>query len=266
MKHAVWVTMMCGLIAYSCMGTETQNPSDPLRSFKDSGCKKERSSAVNATADTATASQSLVSTNYSGETAGLKCIAWEILGDNRTKIDLYNFEGACGAQWSGQAATGTDGELQLALVNPQCLIASCGWCIYDWSFEVEGLDVSKALSVGLGIDTCPGERDVERFEATLPIDVETSGILCNYANFNALGWQAMALTECGTTGMPCQGTDMCDTATTPTELACAGDLVCADNGNSDERICVKSCSTDEDCGSLGVSACTDGLCRPKSNW
>lgn len=264
MKHAAWATMICGLIAYSCAGTETQNPGDPLKSFKDSGCKKEKQGLPEA--DVVRLGEGLVSTDYSGDTAGLNCIAWEVLDNNRTKVDLYNFHGACGAEWTGKAKIGEDGDLQLSLVNPECLIARCGWCIYDWSFEVVGLDTSKPLPLSLGIDTCPGEQPIEKAIATLPVNAKPSGILCNYAHFGALGWQAQALSECGKVGMPCTGTSMCTTSTAATELTCADDLVCTDNGNPDERICAKPCTADADCGTKGVLGCAEGLCRPKNNW
>jgi hypothetical protein len=264
MKKAVWATTLCGLIAYSCSGTETQNPVSPLLSFKGSPCKKEANQASGT--GTATAAQALVSIDYSPETAGLQCIAWEAVGTDKLKIDLYNFEGACGAQWTGKAAIENDGGLGLSLVNPECMIASCGWCIYDWSFEVEGVDLGRPLTVGVGIDTCPGEQAIRNATATLPVDAQSSGILCNYANFNALGWQALSLKTCGTLAMPCNGTSMCQSYPVTTDLTCQGDLVCSDNGNADERICAKPCSVDDDCGTLGVLECRDGLCRPKNNW
>lgn len=273
MKKAAWATTLVGLIAFACAGTETQNPGEPLKTFKDSGCKKEAGKSVSnlrgtsrTSAEVATASAALVSTDYSAEIAGLKCFAWEIVGTDSLRIDLYNFEGACGAQWTGRAAIEADGALGLSLINPDCRIASCGWCIYDWSFEVAGVDLSKPLPVGVGIDTCPGERAVESIPATIPVNTQTSGILCNYAHFGALGWQAMALSQCGTVGMPCSGTSMCQSYPVTTAVSCQGDLVCTDNGNASEQICAKPCVTDPDCGALGVSTCQTGLCRPANHW
>jgi hypothetical protein len=261
---AAWVVTICGLVAYSCSGTETQNPSNPLKSFSDSGCKKEKKNT--GSGNGATAAQAIVSVDYSAETAGLKCFAWEKVGSDRIKIDLYNFESVCGAKWRGEVEIGQDGALQLSLVNPGCNIASCGTCIYDWSFEVEGVDTSNPVPVHVGIDTCPGERDIQSTTALLPVDLTPSGILCNYADWNGLGWQAMSLSQCGTVAMPCSGTSMCQGYPATTDLTCQGDLVCTDNGNADQMICAKPCNVDEDCGALGVLACADGLCRPKNNW
>jgi hypothetical protein len=265
MNRLVWVTPLVVLIIYACTGTETQNPGDPLKSFQGSGCKKE-AATTKSRSDTATAAQILVSTDYSAETLGLKCVAWETVGSSGLKIDLYNFEGACGADWTGQAALENDGSLKLALVNPECSISKCGICVYDWSFEVEGVDTSRPVSVNVGLDTCPGEQALENYTALLPVAQNSSGILCNYADFGALGWQAAALSECGTQGMPCQGTAMCQTTTTSNEPSCLGDLVCTNNGNTDESVCAKPCSSEEDCGQHGVLTCKNGLCRPKSTW
>jgi hypothetical protein len=274
MKTAAWVTtVICGLLAYSCSGTETQNPVNPLLNFKDSGCKKENAAASNSSSSgIATAAQALVSTDYSAETAGMKCFAWEVVDDHRLKIDLMNFEGSCGAEWTGQAAIASDGSLQLSLVNPECRIALCGTCMYDWSFEVEGVDTSKDVAVSLGIDTCPGGEPVVmpivRASATLPTAAQERGIVCNYADFTGLGWQAMALGQCGTAAMPCTGTNMCaaDPAATTTEPTCQGDLLCTDNGNADQRICAKACAADADCGTLGILSCQAGHCRPANRW
>ena len=71
-----------------------------------------------------------------------------------------NLEGACGAQWEGAALVNDDGSLTFRLDNPKCLVASCGWCIYDWSFEVSGVEATGAeLPVSIIVDTCPGEQD-----------------------------------------------------------------------------------------------------------
>jgi hypothetical protein len=270
MKTVAWVTtMLCGLLAYSCTGTETQNPASPLLNFKDSGCKKENATASSGSG-IATVAQAMVSTDYSMETAGLKCFAWEVVDDHRLKIDLLNFDGSCRAQWFGQAANASDGSLQLALVNPECHIADCGTCMYDWSFEVEGVNVSKDLAVTLSIDTCPGGEPVtmpiRSVSATLPVAAQQGGILCDYADFTGLGWQAMVLGQCGTAAMPCSGTSMCTSTLPTTDPSCQGELVCSDNGNVDQRVCVRACAADADCGTLGVLSCQAGLCRPANHW
>lgn len=273
MKTAAWVTMVCGVLVCSCSGTETQNPSNPLKGFKDGGCKKENALAsVNSTnGGIATATQALVSTNYSAETTGLKCFAWEVVSDNRLKIDLYNFDGACGAAWTGKAAIESDGGLKLSLINPDCRIALCGTCMYDWSFDVEGVDTSKDVALSLSIDTCPsGEvsTPIKNANVTLPTAAKASGILCNYADFNGLGWQAMALDQCGTTGMPCMNAlnSLCNSNASTDPPSCQAEMICTDNGAAEQRICAKACVADADCGSLGILSCQEGLCRPANRW
>lgn len=265
--------MVCGVLVYSCSGTETQNPSNPLKSFKDGGCKKENAlaSANGTNGGIATATQALVSTDYSAETTGLKCFAWEVVSDNRLKIDLYNFEGACGADWKGKAAIEGDGGLKLSLVNPDCMIALCGTCMYDWSFDVVGVETSKDVALSLSIDTCPSgavSTPIKNFSVTLPTAAKASGILCNYADFGGLAWQAMALSQCATVGMPCNNVTngMCPSTPVSTEMTCQGDLICTDNGTAEQRICAKPCAADTDCGSLGILTCKEGLCRPANNW
>jgi hypothetical protein len=270
MNKTIWFTALSGLVIYACTGTgtgtETQNPNNPLKSFQDSGCKKAGPKKSTTDGETATAAQALVSTDYSAETRGLQCLAWETVGNDGLKIDLYNFEGDCGSQWSGQAALESNGRLGLTVANPECVQADCGYCIFDWSFEVTGVDTSHPVSIDVNIDACPRTTMQTTQSVLLPVAENSSGILCRYANFDALMWQAAALSECGTQGMPCQGIDMCQTTSTTTEPSCTGDLVCTNNGDPNQPICTKACTNDEDCGSHGVLTCKDGLCRPKANW
>lgn len=270
MNKFTWCSTLV-LLAFSCAGTETQNPANPLTSFKDSGCKKENGTKAIAALkkfgnDYATASQAVVSTDYSSETQGLQCFAWEALEDGQVKVDLINFESACGPKFVGDAKLDSSGALQLSVTNPGCMLADCGSCIYDWSYEVTSVDTSRPLLVRMGIDVCPGSQDIRYINATLPVDTQSSGILCRYANYGALGWQASVLTQCGTVGMPCINTSMCSSGSNATIQSCEGDLVCTDNGNVEQRICARACGADADCGALGVLTCNGGLCRPKNVW
>lgn len=278
MNKVAWLSGIVGLFAISCSGTETQNPADStgkLNSFKDSGCKKETRKLAGG--DTATAAQALVSTDYTSETVGLKCIAWEVIEEGRIKVDLINWESSCGPKFVGDARMKESGSLELFLSNPGCSIAHCGTCIYDWSFDVQGVETKKPLPLDVAIDVCPGENAIEAAgasfpivtrNAALPLDAQPTGILCNYADFGALGWQAQALSECGTNAMPCNNAPngMCGLSGTANEPTCQGDLVCSDNGTAEQRVCAKPCATNADCGTLGVLTCSRGLCRPAANW
>jgi hypothetical protein len=269
MKYLASILTLTCLTSLACNGTETQNPAvnpgGPLVSFGNSGCKKE------VLANASRSTQAIVSgdagvISYGDEVAGLKCFAWQVTGTDRVKVSMINFEDACGAQWQGNAAIESTGKLDLSLVNPQCLIALCGSCIYDWSFEVKGVDISQNLPVTATVDTCPGQQEIKTTSVELPLGTESSGILCRYADFNALGWQAMSLGTCGSVGMPCTGTSMCSTTANPDAQTCQGDLTCTDNGDVTQMICAQSCTLDSDCGTTGAQSCQTGLCRPKTAW
>lgn len=256
------------LTILACNGTETQNPGNSggtLVTFGNSGCKKETlANALRSTQAETLGDSGVIS--YGEEVAGLKCFAWQTTAADSVKVSLVNFEEACGAEWQGNAEFEAEGALKLSLVNPQCRIAKCGTCIYDWSFEVRGVRAGENLPVTVNIDTCPGEQAIKTTNAELPLATQPQGILCRYANFSAIGWQAMALGTCGTLGMPCTGTSMCSNTADASAQTCQGDLTCTDNGNPSEMVCVKPCTLDSDCGVTGVQSCQSGLCRPKSAW
>ncbi|GEM_PF-1540272 len=256
------------LTVLACNGTETQNPehtNGALVGFGNSGCKKETlDHASRRTQAVTTADAGVIS--YGEEVEGLKCFAWRSTGSDSVKISLVNFEGACGAEWKGHAALDASGALTLGIINPQCQIANCGICIYDWSFEVRGIALGTNLPLAVSIDTCPGEQPIKTTNVELPLATQPDGILCRYADFSALGWQAMALGTCGDVGMPCTGTNMCSNSDGSTAHGCESGLTCTDNGNADEMICATSCTIDADCGVTGVKSCQQGLCRPKAAW
>ena len=255
------------LTLLACNGTETQNPNSggPLLAFGNSGCKKETLANASIGTQAATTADAGV-IDYGDEVAGLKCFAWQTTGTNTVKVSLINFEEACGAKWEGKAQVDSNGALTLGLVNPRCLVAECGWCIYDWTFEVNGIATDHNLPVAENIDTCPGQQAVKTTNAELLLATQPSGILCRYANFSAIQWQALSLGTCGTVGMPCMATSMCSNSGGSTTQTCQGDLTCTDNGNSSQMICATPCVLDSDCGTTGVQSCQSGLCRPKSAW
>ncbi len=196
---------------------------------------------------------------------GLKCISWNKTSPDSIMVDLINFEGACGAEWTGEAVSNAPGHLELKIVNPDCLIAACGWCIYDWSIEAFGIEPDLDLDLDITIDTCPGEQDVETDDAIIPGDSPAEGIKCRYANWNALTWQAANLGTCGTLHMPCSdnGGGLCEEDDTP----CQGDLVCEAPGDDpDKKICMQPCLTDDNCPQNDILGCHESLCRLKTTW
>ena len=230
-----------------------------LVSFASSPCKKESTAA-----GTASSQQTLAAGLDGDALAGLKCIAWERASGDLLKVDLVNFEGACGAEWTGDAVVMADGTVALKLVNPEGKAAFCGWCLYDWSFEVRGTGSGDKLAISISIDTQPGSQPIEGYQATLPVSSSGQGVSCRYASYEALGSQAAAANTCGTVGMPCLGTSMCSASAGP--RSCSQGLVCDTNGTADQYVCLAPCSADADCPSGGALSCQTGLCRPTNPW
>jgi hypothetical protein len=239
------------MAALSSCGTgdsgSSDSPSSALVAFQSSACKKEALSSQALTAQEAE--------------AGLKCIRWQPLDGGTLRLELINFEGACGAHWTGRVEKSESG-LELWAANPSCMIAACGWCIYDWAFDIEGV-TGTDLSVSIITDPCPGEQTPDQVTATLPLSKSPAGELCRYAHHGALSWQASALGTCGQAYMPCRSADgMCALGTAST--ACEGGLVCGDAGEVGQQVCHAPCTGD--CGPTGSLSCQNGLCRPANPW
>jgi hypothetical protein len=230
----------------SCGANDSESTGSPdggSVAFQSSACKKDNAQAL----------------SEADARAGLKCIRWQPLDGGKLRFELTNFEGACGANWAGKANVG-EGGLELWATNPSCRIASCGWCIYDWTFDVEApADTSLALSVVT--DPCPGQQEPARVTATLPLSTSPQGELCRYAHHGALSWQAAALGSCGQAYMPCRGSDICGVGAS--SESCDTGLVCADGG-AGQQVCHAPCTAD--CGPGGALTCQDGLCRPANPW
>ncbi|MBE7485891.1 MAG: hypothetical protein HS104_38705 [Polyangiaceae bacterium] len=251
MKTLSALTLTLSFCLVAACGSDDSSSSSSggsLVSFKGSACKKEGNSSA-LTAEEA----------Y----AGLQCVRWKSVDADTVKIDLLNFEGACGAEWKGQAKE-VDGGLELRLANPGCLLAACGVCIYDWSFEVKAKGGAD-LPVNIVTDPCPGEQTPETLAATVPLGSAAEGELCRYADHGALGWQASSLGTCGKAYMPCRtGSDMC--AGSGGEPECEAGLTCADGASAGEKICHATCTGDGDCAPTGTMKCDGGLCRPAKPW
>jgi hypothetical protein len=258
MKTKIGYVAILGLVVSACEGTETQNPGALTATFSDSGCKKENG----LDAAGAGSGQALVSTDYSVATAGYDCIAWEVPTGRRLKIDFYNQRGACGAEWSGKAEALPGSGVHLAIENPECKIAKCGTCLFDWSFVLDEVDTARDLEVTRSVNACPGKSESEAATYALPLASASRGIRCTYADHAALVAQAAQLGTCGTLGMPCNSECGSADGTAP---ECGDELICVEGGAATERICAKPCTSDLDCDALGVSVCSSGICRPKSN-
>lgn len=244
---AIAVTLLLGACG-SDDDNSSSTPGNSLVSFQGSACKKE-SGGQALTANEA----------Y----AGLQCIRWKPIDASTLKIELLNFEGGCGAQWKGESHV-TDSGLELRVVNPGCMLAACGSCMYDWSFDVHAAkDADLALS--MVEDPCPGQQTPTTVTATLPLSTTPEGELCRYASHGGLGWQASSLGTCGQAYMPCRNpNDMCSQGSAADP--CEAGLTCADGASSSEQVCHAPCTTDADCAPTGILTCQTGLCRPAKPW
>lgn len=244
-------SVVLGVTATTGCGSESSGQPGPsggaLVGFTGSACKKER------------AAQALTAAEAR---AGLQCVRWAP-SEGGLEITLLNFDGACGAEWEGRATT-TGAGLELRAVNPGCLLAACGSCIYDWTFVVQP-PAASALALTIVRDPCPGQQPPETDEVTLPLASAPSGELCRYAEAGALAWQAMALGTCGQPLMPCRtGGGMCDLG--DAGAPCEAGLTCAPGASEAAAICHPTCSADADCALPGLLSCQAGLCRPVAPW
>lgn len=220
-----------------------------LGSFAKSACKKEPQAK----------SGSWTLGGEPASYAGLECVRWAPI-DGGFQIFLRNFDGPCGAEWEGSVkALASATELRVA--NPKCLLANCGSCIYDFTFDVKMTAAQGGDAFDLVMDTCPGQQDAKTVKVTLPLATQASGEICRYADYGALGWEAMALGTCGKAYMPCRedgGMGMCPLG--DGGAACDDGLTCEAGATADARVCQKACTKDDECEA--TMTCQTGFCRP----
>lgn len=247
----------------SCTNSETaagtgggSSTGPGLAAFQTSACKKEAQTKQGTPGE---AAQALGADDVY---AGLQCVRWATI-DGGFRVSLLNFEGACGAQWQGKV-TAADAALELRMVNPDCRIAACGWCIYDFSFDVRMAAAASGNDVSLVMDPCPGQQTPTTQAVHLPLGAETSGELCRYANAYALEDQAMSLGTCGRPYLPCREAQSSGVACPANDggAPCDDGLTCADGASATGRVCHATCKVDGDCLPSGVMKCDAGLCRP----
>lgn len=190
---------------------------------------------------------------------GLQCVSWKPgAQDGQLKIDLFNFRGACGADWQGEADV-LNNEVTLTVNNPGCGVAACGSCIYDWSFEVDDIEIATDYTLVVKVDTCPTDSDIRTIRTKIPAN-SAEGIACRYADFSAMVEHAETRGKTGTFHMPCGGTTT--SGGNAEHGTCVDPLVCIENGDDDwsKAICVHPCETDADCPLPSILSCQDSLC------
>jgi hypothetical protein len=192
---------------------------------------------------------------------GLRCVAWERVSVGELKLDLYNFDAACGATWTGDGAVAADGALELHIDNPSCEIAKCGICLYDWSFDLHvDVPAEQAVPLTIAVDACQGQQSTAL--STAVMGPEVKGIRCALGAYGAMTEQAYAAGTCGKAGMPCVGSLFCGTGSFTSTGTCAEGLVCDSSAAPNEPVCFVPCTTVADCPRADVYACQAGLCRP----
>lgn len=228
----------------------------PATTFASSACKKDMA-AKNAMARIFSM---LVIDNQAG-LDGLSCVAWQRAGAGEMKIDLYNYTSACGTTWAGDAEVTADGTLELHIDNPSCMVAHCGKCLYDWSFDAHvAIPANQATPVVIAIDTCKGQQETVQIASTL--GAADAGLSCAFADYGALNWQASAASTCGKSGMPCVGSLLCGTGSFTSTGTCDSGLVCDSSAAVNEPRCLVPCTTTADCPRADAWSCQSGLCRP----
>lgn len=258
MTHAMRL-LACLLVLAAiaaCGGSGTDAPRSPVISFSSSACKKEAAAKM-----AALRTFDLMAIEDEAGLDGLRCVAWKRVGASEMKLDLFNFDGACGATWLGDAAVAADGTLELHIDNPSCVVAKCGSCLYDWSFDVAGVPSDQPTTLAIAMNACPDTQ--APVVTTVTLGAEAQGIVCGFAYYGALQAEAVDLGTCGQIGMPCTGAYLCGTGSPSTTGTCAAGLACGDDGRSaTELLCLVPCTTAADCPRTDVWSCQSGLCRP----
>jgi len=141
-------------------------------------------------------------------------------------------------------------------------IAACGWCLYDFRFDVKNVDSLAALPVRVGLVDCQGAVSFD-YALTLPEDAGDSGILCRYANPYALDDQFAVQGRCGERFSSCNKVgSLCARSGV---AGCNEGLTCVEVTSGDSR-CLEECSEGADCTASEVSECSGGVCNLRASF
>ena len=181
--------------------------------------------------------------------ARLFCWAWQVNDSGTVTIDVINRNGGCGVEWSAYESRVEDNSVDLGIQNAACVVAGCGSCRYDFTFEVAGLSLDKPAEVRIVEAGCDGEPDDVGSAVELPIDREPEGAMCRMLGDGFVP-QCSGLRE-----RPCKPEPMVDILFgTCAEGRCDDGLACVDD------ICFTACEDDDDCP-LAIESCQEGACR-----
>lgn len=246
-----WLFFIClALLFAACDSSKTASP---LVNFIGSDCKNHaNSSAVKA---------ALITTENE-QYAGLICIRWELKRDEKMRIDLINFRGACGAEYKGSAQLTGSSAVTLSVDNPSCTIAKCGNCSYDWSFDLEGIDSQSDVQITIAENACPEKQESRKYAFKVTTAQINSGVVCKYSDDS---WSIHYL-EAGSLHALCEGASGSTVSTDTGVRSCKGDLVCAEKGSIGPT-CFQPCTADGDCPQQdGLYSCKEGLCLLRTTW
>jgi hypothetical protein len=233
-----------GCAATSTGGTETGNPAS-LQHFTASECKSRAPEP---------GQQPLV---LASEVEGLQCVEWSRADSGALSLRLSNFPEPCADKYLGAARLGDDGALELSVYKDRCDVLKCGVCVFDFDFELSGVETAAPLTLRTGSAVCEGKDVTWDDTLSLSFEPQPSGITCRYLRRNALEQYANGRGVCGERNMPCGN---CSSAGPET---CADGLSCTAIAPGDSR-CLANCSSDDDCGD--ALRCRDGVCQSELDW
>ena len=251
-------------LAVQCTGTETENPAAPLILFHGSECKKNMpttAKALPAPNRRTLGDDTDKSISFDSSYDGLQCIAWQKLASGSFRFELGNFHSSCGIDdWKGSAIVAADGTVVMHAINSGCKAAACGWCLYDWTFEVRGVpeDTDAHLMVSIVGDdgkSCDSARAAD--DITIPTSDAEQGILCRPVFRFAADALGHSLETPGKLNKPCDPT---------VQTPCEAELSCGPLASQDDLRCLARCSTDSDCPLPDVLTCQGGTCRLTQTW
>jgi hypothetical protein len=244
MKHSIIGAFL--LTVVSCAGgTETDNPAT-LKDFSASACKSRAPEP---------GQQALV---RAADADGLQCVEWSRDASGSLTVRLLNFPEPCGDTYLGSSNVTKDGELELSVYKDGCQVFRCGTCVFDFDFELSGIDTGKPLALRTGSAICKSEPVTWDDKLTLAVDQQASGVMCRYLGRSAVEQYGRGRGTCGERNMPCGDCGGLDA------LTCADGLTCSAVGDNDSR-CLAACSTDDDCAG-GLMTCQDGLCQSQADF
>lgn len=245
MKYlAAWMVLGVAVGCNGTGGTETGNPAS-LEHFRASECKNMAPGS---------GPQALL---LASSLEGLQCVEWSHDGAGALSLRLSNFPEPCGETYLGAAKLGADGALELSVYKDRCEVLKCGSCVFDFDFEVSGVETNAPLALRTGAAVCESKPVTWDEALSLAVDERDSGVMCRYLRRNTLEQYANSRAACGARNMPCGN---CSRAGPET---CASGLTCSQIAEGDSR-CLADCSSDDDCG--GATACRDGVCQSQTDW